>query len=67
MDTFRRRSHRTVSEHRIEQLEALIGRILREYRTDIWVHDCDSCMVNVGIFEREAEKLGIDLREPAPF
>jgi hypothetical protein len=32
MDTPRRRSHRTVNEHRIEQLEALIGRILGEYR-----------------------------------
>lgn len=67
MDTHRRRSHRTVSEHRVEQLEDFIGKILREYRTDIGVHKCDSCMINVEIFEREAAQLGVDIREKPPF
>lgn len=67
MDTHRRRSHRTVSEHRLEALEALIGRILREYRCDIAVHKCESCMVNVEIFERAARALNVDIREPPPF
>lgn len=61
MDTHRRRSHRTQHEHRAEQLAALLVRTLGQYRSDIEVHDCDSCMVNVHIFEREAKQLGVDL------
>lgn len=61
MDSFRRRSHRTHNEHRAEQLAALLARTLGQYRDDVEVHDCDSCTVNVDIFEREARQLGVDL------
>jgi hypothetical protein len=67
MNTPRRPSHTPAPDSRVRQLEELIGRMWREYRTDIAVHKCDSCMVNVDIFKREAEALGIDLRYPAPF
>jgi|tagenome__1003787_1003787.scaffolds.fasta_scaffold20964359_2 hypothetical protein len=62
MDTFRRRSHRTHHEHRADALAVLLVRILQQYRDDIEVHDCDSCIVNVGIFEREARDLGVDVK-----
>lgn len=66
MDTSRRRSHRTVNEARVEQLEALIIDILREYRADIYVHGCESCMVNVEIFEQKVRALGVEpFKEPA--
>lgn len=68
MDTHRRRSHRTVTEHRVEQLEDFIGRILRSYRCTVHVHDdCESCGTDLAIFLREAEEKGIDIREKAPF
>jgi hypothetical protein len=63
MDNFRRRSHRTHAEHRADQLERLLVRALGQYRPDIEVHDCDSCMVNVHIFEREARALGVKLEK----
>lgn len=61
MDTFRRRSHQTRHEHRADALEALLVRVLGQYRSDIEVHDCPSCLVNVEIFERAARELRVEV------
>lgn len=63
-DSYRRRSHRTVHEHRADQLAALLTRTLRQYRDDLEVHNCTSCMTNVQIFERAARALHVEVREP---
>jgi hypothetical protein len=65
MDTFRRRSHRTVAEHRGREVEKLLADVLEQYRWDVTVgHPCDSCATNVAIYERRARTLGVEVEDP---
>lgn len=67
MDTSRRRSHRTVTEHRANELADVLARTLRALADTIRLHDdCESCAVDLAILERQARALGVENDDGRP-